>query len=99
METLIDPDKEISDQYQATLFELDNGKMVSGRVANLSNDTYMIQENMISPGKLTRINRKNIVDSVPSKVSPMPGGLLDSFTKEEILDLMAYLRSTKISNQ
>ena len=99
LETLIDPDKEISDQYQATLFELDNGKMVSGRVANLSNDTYMIQENMISPGKLTRINRKNIVDSVPSKVSPMPGGLLDSFTKEEILDLMAYLRSTKISNQ
>lgn len=93
LETLIDPSKEISSQYQATLFELENGKMVTGRVANLNNNTYMIQEDMISPGRLTNINRKDIYDSRPSKVSPMPENLLDTFTREEILDLLAYLRS------
>ena len=93
LETLIDPNKEISSQYQATRFELENGRMITGRVANLSRENYMIQEDMITPGKLTTINRNTIFDSKPSTVSPMPANLLDSFTQEEILDLVAYLRS------
>jgi len=44
LETLIDPNKEISSQYQATLFELEDGRMVTGRVANLNNNRYMVQE-------------------------------------------------------
>jgi putative heme-binding domain-containing protein len=93
LETLIDPNKEISSQYQATLFELEDGRMVTGRVANLNKDNYMVQEDMIAPGKLTNINRHAIVASRPSRVSPMPEQLLDTFEKQDILDLIAYLRS------
>ncbi len=93
LETLIDPNREISSQYQATLFELEDGRMVTGRVANLSNDDYLVQEDMIAPGKLTAINRNQIVSRRPSKVSPMPEALLDTFTQQDILDLIAYLRS------
>ena len=67
---------------------------VSGRVVNLNGRNYMVQEDMINPGKLTNINVEQIEDSKPSKVSMMPTGLLDNFTRQEILDLLAYMKST-----
>ena len=94
LESILDPNKEISDQYQATVFQLDDGRIVSGRIANLSGNRYMIQEDMIKPGKLTTIQVDQIDAQRPSKVSMMPAGLLDTLTRDEILDLLAYLKST-----
>ncbi|MCW5550758.1 MAG: hypothetical protein KIS67_01195 [Verrucomicrobiae bacterium] len=34
----------------------------------------------------------------PSKVSPMPGGLFNGLTQEEILDLLAYLEAAGKAN-
>lgn len=92
-ETLVDPDKSISDQYQATVFEMSDGKLVVGRVANLVNDELMVQTDMIAPGKLTRLKRSEIEAMRASTTSPMPAGLLDSYTESDILDLLAWLRS------
>jgi putative heme-binding domain-containing protein len=95
LETIIDPDKEISDQYQASVFELDDGRIIVGRVANLSGNNLLVQTDMIAPGKLTTVDRNTIVDSRPSTVSPMPADLLNTFSREDILDLMALLRSAE----
>ncbi|MFK7769028.1 MAG: c-type cytochrome [Mariniblastus sp.] len=94
LETVIDPNKEISDQYSATIFLLENGKTVTGRVANLNGDRYMVQEDMIDPGKFTNVKVDQIDEMRPSKVSMMPSGLFDNLTREEIMDLVAYLKST-----
>ena len=94
LETIIDPSKEVSDQYEATIFLLDDGRQLTGRVANLVGDTYMVQEDMIDPGNFTHIKADEIDAMKPSKTSMMPAGLLDNLTKEEILDLLAYLKST-----
>jgi putative heme-binding domain-containing protein len=93
VESLIEPNKVISDQYEATTFVLDNGKSITGRVVNLVNDQYLVSENMLDPGKLTGVKTGTIEEKIPSKVSMMPASLLDTLTKEEILDLIAYLRS------
>ncbi len=93
LETIIDPSKEVSDQYQATTFLLEDGRVISGRVANLVRNEYMIQEDMIRPGKLTRIKTEAIEEMQPSSKSMMPSGLLDSLTEDEIADLIAYMRS------
>jgi len=94
LETIIDPSKEISDQYEATIFQMEDGKTVIGRVANLRGNQYQIQENMIDPGKFTNIKASEIARMRASKVSMMPTGLLDNLTKDEILDLLAYMKST-----
>lgn len=39
------------------------------------------------------VNRNSIESIGPSKVSMMPTGLLDTVTRDEILDLIAYLYS------
>ncbi len=93
LESLIDPSKAISDQYQATVFVLRNGQTVVGKVANLSNDNIMVITNMLEPGRMTGVSRRMIEEQFPSPVSMMPEGLLDHFQKDEILDLLAYLRS------
>ena len=94
LETIIDPDKEVSDQYQATVFQLDDGRVISGRVANRVRNQYRVQEDMMRPSQLTTIKVEEIEEMRPATKSLMPGGLLDTFTREEVLDLMAYLRST-----
>ena len=93
LETIVDPNKSISDQYQATEFELVDGRLVTGRVVNLNGNTYMVQPDMMTPNKLVNIKTDDIEEQRPSSVSTMPAGLLDNLTKDEILDLMAYLRS------
>ncbi len=92
IETIIDPSKEISDQYEATIFQMEDGRMITGRVANLNGENYMVQEDMIDPGRFTNIKVAEIEAMKPSKVSMMPVGLLDTLTKDDILDLLAYLK-------
>jgi putative heme-binding domain-containing protein len=94
LETIVNPSKAISDQYEATIFLLIDGRTITGRVANLKGNQYRIQEDMISPSKLTTIDVDDIDEMKPSKLSMMPNGLLDNLTREEILDLVAYMKST-----
>ena len=93
LETVIDPNKAISDQYQATEFELTDGQIITGRVVNLNGQNYMVQPDMMTPNKLVNVKIDQIEFQRPSPVSTMPSGLLDNLTKDDILDLMAYLRS------
>ena len=93
LETIIDPNKEVSDQYQATKFLMDDGRVITGRIANLARNEYLIQEDMIVPGKLTRIRAGQIEEMKPATESMMPSGLLNSLTKDEIADLLAYMKS------
>ncbi len=89
---ILEPNKEISDQYQATQFLTDNA-VVTGRVANLSGDNLSIVTNMLAPGDFTNVKVTDIIERRPSPVSMMPSGLLDTFTPSEIADLLAYLKS------
>ena len=83
----------ISDQYQATQFILATGRIVTGRVVNMSGDGLSVMENMLDPGKHTQVKRRQVKEVVESKISMMPTGLLDTFHTTEILDMLAYLRS------
>jgi putative heme-binding domain-containing protein len=94
LECIIDPNKAISDQYQATIFQMDDGRLITGRVVNLNGGEYMVQTDMAKPNLLEHIKVSNIEAMKPSDVSVMPAGLLDSLTRDEILDLVAYLKST-----
>ena len=89
---IIEPNKEISDQYEATVFQTEE-ETVIGRVANLNGDNLMVATNMLDPGNFINLKRSDIIDMKPSKASMMPSGLLDTLTEEEIFDLLVYLQS------
>jgi hypothetical protein len=39
------------------------------------------------------VKKADVERRVPSKLSPMPEGLVNVLTKDEVLDLLAYLES------
>jgi putative heme-binding domain-containing protein len=90
---IIEPNKEISDQYQATQFITEDDQIVVGRVANLNGSTLMITTNMLDPQNFTNLDRKSITEMKPSPNSMMPSGLLNTLSKEEVFELLAYMKS------
>lgn len=93
LESIIEPSNVISDQYQASQFVLDDGRVVTGRVVNMGGKSLSVMENMLDPGRHTRVNRESVEQVIPSKLSMMPTGLLNTFEGDEILDLLAFVRS------
>ena len=93
LESVIDPSKEVSDQYQAVEIRTHDERIVIGRIVNLNNDNVTVNTDMMNPGSTVNVNRNNIESMKPSKLSMMPTGLLDTFKEDEVLDLMAYMLS------
>jgi putative heme-binding domain-containing protein len=93
LESIIDPSKEVSDQYAAVEIRTSDERVVTGRIVNLSEDFVMVNTNMLDPGGTVRVDRKLIESMKPSKISMMPAALLDTFKEDEVLDLLAYILS------
>ena len=93
LESIVDPSKEISDQYAAMVFVDNSGKVVTGRIVNYQGDRMSVMTNMLDPNGLVNVDQRRVESIEKSKVSMMPEGLLDSFHEDEILDLVAYLLS------
>ncbi|MFM9117516.1 MAG: c-type cytochrome, partial [Planctomycetota bacterium] len=93
LESIMEPSKVISDQYSAVTITTDEGKVITGRVVNLSNEDLIVNTNMLEPNVTVKVEHRRIEQLVPSKVSMMPAGLLNTLQEDEILDLMAYLVS------
>ena len=93
LEAIIDPSNEISDQYGATNFKLKDGSVVSGRIMNLGQDHYQVNTNMMDPSSNTFVDMANLDSIEPSPISMMPPGLVNTMSKDDILDLLAYFIS------
>jgi putative heme-binding domain-containing protein len=93
LESIIEPSKVVSEQYAATDVRLNNGDVVSGRILEDKPDSLIVLQNPLKPSELTVVKKADIKSTGLSKLSPMPQGLVDILTKEEILDLIAYIES------
>jgi putative heme-binding domain-containing protein len=92
LEALIEPSRVISDQYVNSIFELQDGRVVNGRVINQTADKLLIRTDPFAR-ELTEVLKADVEGQSPSKLSEMPQGLINVLTLDEILDLIAYLRS------
>jgi putative heme-binding domain-containing protein len=93
LESIIVPSKVISDQYGAIIVSTTDGRVVTGRVVNMNNDSMSINVNMLEPDNQVGIDRNKIEEIKNSPISMMPAGLLNTLKQDEIIDLVAYLLS------
>lgn len=93
LESIIEPNKVISDQYGSTVFTMQDGSQIVGRIGNMKGDTMMVCTNMMDPNNFTNVDRKKVVKMEESKMSMMPPGLVYMLKEDDILDLLAYLLS------
>jgi putative heme-binding domain-containing protein len=93
LKELLDPSAKINEKYQTNVFELQSGKVIQGLVVEESGDLIKVVENPLVSTNPILIKRNDVADRQRSKVSIMPKGLLEKLTRDEILDLVAYLAS------
>jgi putative heme-binding domain-containing protein len=93
LEHTLNPSLKIDDKYRVYRFETKQGKALSGMIVKEADGFVEVIENPLAAAKPIRLKTASISVREPSKVSLMPKGLLDRLTKEEILDLMAYVLS------
>lgn len=88
---ILEPSSEINDKYLNQKLELADGRVVTGVVSKEEKGEYHVLTNLLTPNTVTRIPVKDVLSKTPSKVSPMPTGLANVLTKEEVLDLLGFL--------
>lgn len=92
LKSMTEPSLVISEQYQAMTFTLKNGDEVTGRLLEDTVDKLVVLTDPLGGGK-TELKKAEVKSRQASKISPMPEGLVNTFDRGEILDLLAYLIS------
>ncbi|MBY0229175.1 MAG: c-type cytochrome [Gemmataceae bacterium] len=92
LESILEPSKVISDQFQNETVVTKRGVTHTGRVVEDTAEAITIQPDPLSPARVV-VKKAQIEKREPSKLSPMPAGLADVLTAEEVLDLIAYMEA------
>lgn len=93
LESITEPSKVVSEQYMNTVFTLNDGTTVAGRISAESDDKVVVLINPFDVSTTVTVDKPAIKSRELSKISIMPPGLLNTLTEEEIHDLIAYLES------
>lgn len=93
LQSIVEPSATVNGQYFHTTFTLKNGDVVTGTVIDVVDKKILVAPVMLSPTVTVELAQADVKSEEPSPISPMPAGLLDQFTKEQIVELMAFLDS------
>jgi putative heme-binding domain-containing protein len=93
LQQVLDPSAEVNEGFKLWNFKLKNGNVIAGTIVKQDDGGFDVMQNPLQPKVLTRVAAKDVARQVPSKTSPMPQGLLAPLSKEEILDLLAFVES------
>ncbi len=91
LESIIEPNKVVSDQYAATVLTMKDGSSILGRLTNENEATYSISQNPFSPEVIREIPKTDVASTKYSYISLMYPGLINRLNEEELKDLVAYL--------
>jgi putative heme-binding domain-containing protein len=95
LRSVLEPSAVVAPKYRTHVIVKRDGSVLSGQVVRnefrkgvlqLAADPARLEE-------LTTVAKRDILSHEQSRTSPMPEGLLDSFSREEVLALVAFLVS------
>ncbi len=91
LRNILDPSSKINEKYFGYAFELESGQVVTGLIVEETPDLVKVVENPVASVEPRILKKSDVSGRVKSNLSLMPKGLLDKLTREEILDLVAYI--------
>lgn len=92
LESIVYPSASFVRSYEPITVRTHDGKVFNGVLKKDSADEVVLT---LSADKETRIDRKEIEEMVPGKVSIMPAGLNQQMTEQDLADLLAFLRDRR----
>jgi putative heme-binding domain-containing protein len=91
LKDVLEPSFRIDDKYRTYVFELNSGKNVTGMILEETPTEWKVIENPLLKAQPLVLKKVDVAERTKSATSIMPKGLLDKLTREEILDLVAYV--------
>ena len=88
---ILEPSLRIEEKYRSTTVLTDDGRSITGLVVEETPTEVAIVENPLAKADPVRIKKSAIDERTTSPVSIMPKGMLDKLTRDEVLDLIAYV--------
>jgi putative heme-binding domain-containing protein len=89
LENVLDPNAVVAKEYQVTILETNDGRILTGIVRQENDKVLTLQT---QNDKVT-LPKPEVRSRTKSAASMMPEGMLDKLTNEEVRDLVAYLAS------
>ncbi len=93
VEAMVTPDKVISEQFQSVEILTEEGKIVNGKITDINGNVLVLMNDPLNPADLTMVKRDSIDEMSWSSTSLMPTGLLDTFSAQDVIDLIAFLHA------
>ena len=91
LEEILEPSKTIEQEYMNYLFVLTNGDVATGIITAEGTHSLTVQSSGDESQAVT-IDKSDIIERDQRAVSVMPVGLLDTLRRDQIVDLMAFLK-------
>jgi putative heme-binding domain-containing protein len=92
LEAIVYPSASFVRSYEPMIVATKGGEEFSGVLRKDAADEVVLAT---GPNTEQRLARADITDMRPGAVSVMPSGLAEQLTKEEVADLLAFLRATR----
>ena len=93
LESTIEPNLVVSDQFEQHELKMKDGSTVMGRIVFTEKGEYALVQSGFEPLKLKKVKQADVVSKKPSKLSMMPGALINTMNADELKDLVAYFVS------
>ena len=91
LESILVPSKQIDDKFRSYAFVLSDGETVTGMIVEETPSVVNVAFDPLGKAAPREIARTSILARTRSDVSLMPLGLLNKLSREEILDLLAFV--------
>lgn len=89
--SMIDPSKDIEEKYSLRTYLTKDGEVISGFVVRETDSEVHIKSDPLKQDKPSVVLKEDIEVQKKNDQSAMPNGLLNYFSKDEVLDLVAYV--------
>ena len=95
LESILNPNSDIKQNYETVLITKNNGAVVSGRMERKTSNSTLLR---LANDEIVEIPQSEINKTDVSPVSLMPSGLTRILSRDELRDLLGYLISLGSDN-
>ncbi|MEK6249604.1 MAG: carbohydrate-binding protein, partial [Planctomycetales bacterium] len=90
---ILQPSQVVAEEFRNFLVTTNDGRQLSGMIVGKDEKSIRLVTNPLVPDQVTELDQADVDTIEPTAGSLMPAGLLSTFTRDDILDLLAFLEA------
>ena len=93
LQSILEPSAESNPNFLQTTFTLKDGRVITATIVERDDKKVVVAPVLLALPSTVEIAAADIVSEESSPISAMPAGLLSEFTKDEVVELIAFLEA------